>query len=153
VNEATRQRVLDLLVDEHYARALAAGTLIRHPQGFRAKARTGYEQQAAETSGYLEQQADRLLGEQDRPRAALTCPACGISVSPSDPEVTRGDDGLAYCRPSCAAGEHGVTLDAWLAAHPHRLVAGAFARVYLERTDQTERLGDLAPLDADDTRL
>ena len=153
MNAATRDRVLDLLVDEQYARALAAGQVIRHVQGWRAACRTNTERQADEQAGWLEQQADRLIGEQARPRAALTCPACGIAVQPSDPEATRGGDGLAYCRPSCAAGEQTVTLDEWLADNPHRLVAGAFARVYLEHTGDDARLAGLVPIDADDTRL
>jgi regulator of sirC expression with transglutaminase-like and TPR domain len=153
VDTATRARILDLLVDEQYARALAKGHVIRNPQGWRAACRASTERQAHDQTGWLEQQADRLLGEQKRPGAALECPACGITFHPHDAEAVRADDGLTYCRLACAAGEPTVTLDEWLAAHPHRLVAGAFARVYLEQTGQRERLGDLAPLDADDTRL
>ena len=35
MNEATRTRILDLLVDEAYDRAVAAGHVIRHVDGWR----------------------------------------------------------------------------------------------------------------------
>jgi hypothetical protein len=67
VNDATRERVLGLLVDEHYARALAAGYTIRNVPGWRATARERVLDQETATPGWLQLQADRLLGEVKRP--------------------------------------------------------------------------------------
>lgn len=118
MNAATRDRIIGLLIDEAYDRAIAQGHVIRHADGWRNAHRERVLAQAHEHPGWLESQADRLIGQQTRPRAALTCPACGIAVAPHDAEVTRGADGLAYCRPSCAAGEPSITLAEYRAANP-----------------------------------
>ena len=57
---------------------------------------------------------------------------------------TRGDDGLLYCRASCAAGVETVTLDDWLAANPHRAGAGTFLLRYIMETAEGQRFADRA---------
>lgn len=87
MNHATRQRVLDLLVAEHYARALAAGHVIRNVAGWKDADRRACERQAAEHPTWLQDQCDRLLGEVKRAGPVATCPACGITFNPAEPDA------------------------------------------------------------------
>jgi hypothetical protein len=172
VNTATWQRVLDLLVDEHYARALAAGTLIRHPQAFRTSARARYEQQAADHPGFAQAQADRLLGEVNRPGTTAICPTCGITFDPRPiPAAYR------HAAPTPSPPLHPrMTNDRYVVAVPdehrdayvrlgYRDLDHAVADATLPDLDDQPTRGStgllycrascasLAPIDADDTRL
>jgi hypothetical protein len=156
----TWQRVRALLIEEEYARRLAAGTIDKGK--LRLLIGSDVDHQAETIPAWPQQQADRLLGEVSRPGRLAECPGCRITFDPTAPAVPvtlthdaplhprwtngekivavppehadaytrlgyapvpgdtgqaypptvahdypwRGEDGLTYCRPTCAE-QHG----------------------------------------------
>ena len=83
MDDQTWQRVRALLVEQEYARRIAAGTLDKGR--LRDLIGTDVDRMAREHgAAWKRQQADRLLGAVKRPGTAHECPACGISFNPDD---------------------------------------------------------------------
>jgi hypothetical protein len=90
------------LVEQAMRKKLDKGQIFRDEEKVARLVDGDIEAQAARRPHWKQEQIDKHFGGTRRPTSKPSCPHCDLVFNADDQEAARGDDGLLYCRQSCA---------------------------------------------------
>jgi hypothetical protein len=137
--------VKSALVEQAMRKKLDKGQIFRDEEKVARLVEGDIEAQAHRRPHWKQEQIDKHFGGTRRPTSKPSCPHCDLVFNADDQEAARGDDGLLYCRQSCAARIPFATFAETCAMHPEWAASLAFAADAIARRGATTGLASIHP--------